>query len=65
MELASSDALDCNQLIVCVDRTAGREDAQDLTKDLGWVGFELTMLDAWSDTDACTSDRWTFLSMDV
>ena len=65
LELASSDDLSCSQLIVCVDRDADEEDVQDTTRDLGWVGFELMMLDAWSGEKGCLSDRWIFLSMDV
>ncbi|KAK6441717.1 hypothetical protein LTR95_002050 [Oleoguttula sp. CCFEE 5521] len=65
LELASSDGVDCEQLIVCVDRTADETAAKDLTKDLGWVGFELTMLDDWSGQKCTLSDRWLFLGMDV
>ncbi|EMC95976.1 hypothetical protein BAUCODRAFT_123255 [Baudoinia panamericana UAMH 10762] len=65
LELASSDAFDCSQLVVCVDRTAKDEDVKDTTRDLGWVGFELIMLDAWAGDEACISDRWIYLAMDV
>ncbi|KAK6431068.1 hypothetical protein LTR95_012770 [Oleoguttula sp. CCFEE 5521] len=65
LELASSEGVDCDQLIVCVDRTADETAAKDLTKDLGWVGFELTMLDDWSGQKCTLSDRWLFLGMDV
>nr|OQO28196.1 hypothetical protein B0A51_03984 [Rachicladosporium sp. CCFEE 5018] len=65
LELASSDGVDCDQLIVCVDRTADETAAKDLTKDLGWVGFELTILDDWSGQKCTLSDRWLFLGMDV
>ncbi|KAK4498544.1 hypothetical protein PRZ48_011202 [Zasmidium cellare] len=64
LELASSDHFDCSHLIACVDRTADPEDVKDLNKSLGWVGFELTTLDAWS-ADACISDRYLFLGMDL
>ena len=37
----------------------------DLTRDLGWVGFELVTLDGWTTDAGCTSDSWLFLSMDV
>lgn len=65
LELASSDGFDCSQLIVAVDRTADEEGVKDTTRDLGWVGFELMMLDQWSGDRACISDRWIFLGMDV
>lgn len=65
LELAGSAQFDCTQLVVCVDRTADDpEDVQDLTKSLGWVGFELTMLEDWA-AEGCISDRYIFLSMDV
>lgn len=65
LELAETDALDCSQLVICVDRTADKEATEDVTHDLGWVGFELMMLDAWAEQSNCISDRWLFLSMDV
>ncbi|KAK5138003.1 hypothetical protein LTR08_005800 [Meristemomyces frigidus] len=65
LELASSDSFECSQLVVGVDRTANDEDVKDTTRDLGWVGFELIMLDEWSGDRGCTSDRWIFTAMDV
>jgi len=65
LELASSEQFGCSQLIVCVDRTAEEEGVKDTARDLGWVGFELMMLDAWSDDEGCISDRWIFMGMDV
>lgn len=65
LELASSDAFACSQLVVCLDRTAGREDVEDVSRDMKWVGFELMMLDAWAGASGCISDRWLFLGMDV
>ncbi|KAH9822015.1 ornithine decarboxylase antizyme like protein [Teratosphaeria destructans] len=65
LELAGTDGFDCSQLVICVDRTADDDDVKDTTRDLGWVGFELMTLDAWSDGKDCVSERWIFLSMDV
>lgn len=65
LELSSGDDFGCSQLVVCLDRTADPDDVKDLTRDLGWVGFELATLDSWSNETACTSDRWLLLSMDV
>lgn len=65
LELASAKGFECSRLVICVDRTAGNEEAEDVTRDLGWVGFELLMLDAWAGESGCISDRWLFLGMDV
>ncbi|KAH0294043.1 hypothetical protein KCU62_g776, partial [Aureobasidium sp. EXF-3399] len=65
LELAGNDELGCSNLVVCLDRSADQEDLKDLTRDLGWVGFELTTLDRWSKGVACTSDKWIFLDMEV
>ena len=64
LELASNDELECNQLVICVDREAAEEEVKDVTRDLGWVGFQLLTLDSWGAND-CISNRWLFLSMDV
>lgn len=71
LELTSHPDISCDQLIACVDRTAGghSEDDEDevlsVTRDLKWVGFELTMLDGWAGEKDCLSDRWLFLGMDA
>ena len=65
LELASCDDLACGRLIVGVDRTAGQEDVEAVTRDLGWVGFELSTLEPWSSTKGTVSDRWIFLNVDV
>lgn len=67
MELASGHAFECSQLVVGVDRLASAEEIKDTVRDLGWVGFELMMLDAWAGRAelACTSDRWLFLGIDL
>lgn len=65
LELASADGIDCSQLVVGVDRNASKEETEDVTRDLGWVGFELLMLDAWAGESDCISDRWLFLGMDM
>lgn len=63
LELASFDDVECDRLVVGVDRNA--ENVEDVTRDLGWVGFELVTLDKWTQAKGCTSDQWLFLSMDV
>lgn len=66
LELASSDQFNCSQLVACVGRQADDEEAvHDTTRDLGWVGFELMMLDDWSQANDCISDKWIFMGMDV
>lgn len=65
LELSGGQDFGCSELVVCLDRTADQEDIKDLTRDLGWVGFELVTLGSWSNDAACTSDRWIFLQMEV
>lgn len=69
LELSGSDDFNCNNLVVCLDRSADAEDLKDLTHNLGWVGFELTTLDRWAKSananTPCVSDRWIFLDMEV
>jgi len=65
LELAGNQDFGCSGLVICIDRLGNQEDVADLTRDLGWVGFELVTLDAWSAGTACTSNRWLFLGMEV
>jgi len=65
LELAGNQDFGCSGLVICLDRLGDQEDVADLTRDLGWVGFELVTLDAWSAGTACTSNRWLFLGMEV
>lgn len=65
LELASSEQFCCSQLVVGVDRAADEEQFKDLSRDLGWVGFELSMLDPWTSEEGCTSARYLLLGMDV
>ncbi|KAK0273641.1 hypothetical protein LTR35_012078 [Friedmanniomyces endolithicus] len=65
LELASSDEFECSQLVICVDRFADEKDVKETTRDLGWVGFELAMLDAWAGHSNVVSDAWFFFGMDV
>lgn len=46
-------------------RQGSAEVQADLIKDLGWVGFELASLDAWTGIPASTSEHWIMLAMDV
>ncbi|WPB06966.1 uncharacterized protein RHO25_011626 [Cercospora beticola] len=79
LELASSDHFDCTELVIGIARPAveeshsadssdeaePEEQFKDLNRSLAWVGFELTMLEAWAGPEGCISDRYVFLGMDV
>lgn len=65
LELASSEHFACTQLVVGIDREADKEQVEDLSRDLGWVGFELSMLDPWTNEQGCISERYILLGMDV
>ncbi|OLN85630.1 hypothetical protein CCHL11_05780 [Colletotrichum chlorophyti] len=64
MELVDGP-LDCQHLVVCIDRGIEEEDAKSLMKSLQWVGFELTTLDHWARDVDVTSNRWLFMSMEI
>ncbi|KAK1980918.1 ornithine decarboxylase antizyme [Colletotrichum cereale] len=64
MELVDGP-LDCQHLVICVDRGIEQEDAKSLMKSLQWVGFELTTLDHWARDVDVTSDQWLFMSMEI
>jgi hypothetical protein len=36
-----------------------------LTKDLGWIGFQLTTLGDFASGDEVTSNKWLFMDMEV
>lgn len=65
IELAGTPYFDCSTLVVCLDRTSGSGELKNLIRDLGWVGFEMTTLDRWSNQRDVTSEQWLFLGMDV
>ncbi|KAK2021100.1 hypothetical protein LX32DRAFT_699635, partial [Colletotrichum zoysiae] len=64
MELVDGP-LDCQHLVICIDRGIEEEDAKSLMKSLQWVGFELTTLDHWAHDVDVTSDKWLFMSMEI
>ncbi|KZL70070.1 ornithine decarboxylase antizyme [Colletotrichum tofieldiae] len=64
MELVDGP-LDCQHLVVCIDRGIEEEDAKSLMKSLQWVGFELTTLDHWARDVDVTSNQWLFMSMEI
>ncbi|KAF6825612.1 hypothetical protein CPLU01_10190 [Colletotrichum plurivorum] len=64
MELVDGP-LDCQHLVVCIDRGIEEEDAKALMKSLQWVGFEMATLDRWARDVDVTSNRWLFMSMEI
>lgn len=65
LELCEAPYFTCSRLIVCIDRHSDPRARDALTKDLGWIGFQLTTLVDFTQADAITSDRWLFMDMDV
>lgn len=67
LELASASDFTCERLVACLDRDAeSKDELEDLTRDLGWVGFEPVTLEAWSPGMVeVTSPRWLLLAMEV
>ncbi|CRK26815.1 hypothetical protein BN1708_000624 [Verticillium longisporum] len=57
--------LDCQHLVVCLDRRIEERDAKSLMKSLQWVGFELTTLDNWAKDLDVTSKEWLFMGMEL
>jgi hypothetical protein len=65
LELATQRSIGCSELVLCVDRSMNPSDLTVLTRDLGWVGFELTTLAPWTGKMETTSDRWLMLTMEA
>ncbi|WYZ41754.1 hypothetical protein EsH8_V_000649 [Colletotrichum jinshuiense] len=64
MELVDGP-LNCQHLVICIDRGIEEEDAKSLMKSLQWVGFELSTLDHWARDVDVTSNQWLFMSMEI
>ena len=65
LELCEVPDFDCTRLIVCLDRHIDSRAMEALTKDLGWIGFQLATLNSFTHGDEITSDKWLFMDMDV
>jgi Ornithine decarboxylase antizyme len=65
IELCNSEALACEEFVICVDRQLKSEDRQVWVKNLRWVGFEAGTLADWTDGADITSDKWLFFSMET
>lgn len=64
IELAEGP-LDCNHMVICIDRSIPGDDSKALMKGLQWAGFSLTTLDFWATGYGITSDRWLFMGMEL
>lgn len=65
LELCEVDHFACNRLVVCLDRHTDSLAKDSLTKDLGWIGFNLTTLEEFSHGEALISDKWLFMDMET
>jgi hypothetical protein len=65
LELCELPEFSCDRLVLCIDRTAPQPARDGLTKDLGWIGFGLTTLDEFSQSEELCSDRWLFMDMET
>jgi hypothetical protein len=65
LELCELPEFSCDRLVLCIDRTTPQPARDGLTKDLGWIGFGLTTLDEFSQSEELCSDRWLFMDMET
>lgn len=65
LELCEVDYFSCDRLVLCIDRHADQSARNNLTKDLGWIGFGLTTLDNFSCGEELVSDKWLFMDMET
>lgn len=65
LELAETSGIECSHVYICLDKRLAKKESEVLIKDLRWVGFGLTTLADWTVYSDITSQRWTFLSMEV
>ncbi|ROT41754.1 ornithine decarboxylase antizyme [Sodiomyces alkalinus F11] len=57
-------ALDCQRIVVCLDRRIPEPETKGFMKSLQWVGFDLTTLRPWASMDV-TSEEWLFMAMEL
>jgi hypothetical protein len=65
LELCDVPYFSCSRLVACLDRHADAQATEALTKDLGWIGFQLATLNDYTDGDDITSNKWLLMEMDV
>ncbi|OJD22606.1 hypothetical protein ACJ73_06049 [Blastomyces percursus] len=68
-EIASISELDCSEMVACIDRSMGATELDDVIRNLGWVGFELSSLRDWVPPSAkapfIISNRWLFMAVEI
>ncbi|KAF2011900.1 hypothetical protein BU24DRAFT_375185 [Aaosphaeria arxii CBS 175.79] len=65
LELCDVPYFSCSRLVACIDRHAEAHATEALSKDLGWIGFQLTTLDDFTSGDEITSNKWLLMDMEV
>ncbi|KAF1995026.1 hypothetical protein P154DRAFT_360336 [Amniculicola lignicola CBS 123094] len=65
LELCDVPYFSCSRLVASLDRSTEPRATEAITKDLGWIGFQLTTLDGFTHGDEITSEKWLFMDMDV
>lgn len=65
LELCDTPYFSCSRLVTCLDRSTDPLIMEARTKDLGWIGFQLTTLEEFGGGDEITSTRWLFMDMEV
>lgn len=65
LELCEVSEFSCSRLTVCLDRRTDFRAMDALTKDLGWIGFQLATLNDSTHRDEITSDQWLFMDIEV
>lgn len=64
IELASS-TFECQQVVICLDRSISQADSKSLLRSLKWVGFDLITLEMWAQERDITSEKWLFLGLEL
>ena len=65
LELCDVDYFSCSRLVVCIDRRTQPKALEVLSKDLGWIGFQLTTLREFAEEGDVISKDWLFMEMDT
>lgn len=65
LELCAVDYFDCSRLVVSIDRHTEQKSLETLSKDLGWIGFQLTTLREFTEEGDVISNEWLFMEMDT
>lgn len=65
LELCAVDYFSCSRLVVSIDRSTPQSVLETLSKDLGWIGFQLTTLREFAEKGDVISNDWLFMEMDT